>query len=43
MTLHVPLILFGENGNLFGCSERVLVNERGAEVLSATSRTLYQA
>ncbi|MER8805136.1 Xaa-Pro peptidase family protein [Mesorhizobium sp. M0998] len=43
MTLHMPLILFSENGYLFGTSEQVLVTERGAEILSTTPHTLYQA
>ncbi|VIO71684.1 M24 family metallopeptidase [Bradyrhizobium ivorense] len=43
MTFHMPLILFGESGHLFGCSEHVLVTEAGAEILSRTPRTLYRA
>ncbi|MFB6418800.1 M24 family metallopeptidase [Bradyrhizobium tunisiense] len=43
MTLHMPFILFSESGYLFGCSENVLVTERGAEVLSRTPHTLYRA
>lgn len=43
MTLHMPIILFSESGYTFGCSEQVLVTERGAEVLSSTPRTLYHA
>lgn len=42
MTFHMPLILFGEGGYLFGCSEHVLVTERGAEILSRTPHTLYR-
>lgn len=43
MTFHMPLILFGESGYLNGCSEHVVVTERGAEVLSNTPHTLYRA
>lgn len=43
MTLHMPFILFGESGHIFGCSEHVLVTERGAEILSSTPHTLYRA
>ncbi|WP_316399063.1 Xaa-Pro peptidase family protein [Bradyrhizobium sp. 33ap4] len=43
MTLHMPFILFSESGYLFGCSENVLVTERGAEILSQTPHTLYRA
>jgi Xaa-Pro aminopeptidase len=44
MTLHMPIILFStENEYLFGCSEQVLVRERGAEILSRTPHTLYRA
>ena len=44
MTLHMPIILFStENEYLFGCSEQVLVTERGAEILSRTPHTLYRA
>lgn len=43
MTLHMPMILIGESGYLFGCSETVLVTERGAEVLSRTPHTLHRA
>ncbi|MGY4399220.1 M24 family metallopeptidase [Bradyrhizobium sp. USDA 3315] len=43
MTLHLPIILLGENGYLFGCSENVLVTERGAEILSRTPHALYRA
>jgi Xaa-Pro dipeptidase len=42
MTFHMPFILFGESGYLFGCSENVVVTERGAEILSRTSHTLYR-
>lgn len=42
MTLHMPFILFGENGYLFGCSEHVLVTEHGAEILSRTPHTLHR-
>jgi Xaa-Pro aminopeptidase len=43
MTLHMPFILFSENGYLFGSSENVLVTKRGAEMLSRTPHTLFQA
>ncbi|RWL09289.1 Xaa-Pro peptidase family protein [Mesorhizobium sp.] len=43
MTLHMPIILCGESGYLFGTSEHVLVTERGAEILSRTPHTLYRA
>ncbi|MFQ3459530.1 Xaa-Pro peptidase family protein [Bradyrhizobium sp. UFLA01-814] len=43
MILHMPFILFSENGYLFGCSENVLVTEREAEILSRIPRTLYRA
>lgn len=42
MTLHMPFILFGERGYLNGCSEHVVVTERGAEVLSSTPHILYR-
>lgn len=43
MTLHMPILLFSENGYIVGCSEHVLVTERGAEILSGTPHTLYRA
>ena len=43
MTLHMPIILFGQSGYLFGCSEHVVVTERGAELLSRTPHTLHRA
>lgn len=43
MTFHMPFILFGESGYLNGCSEHVVVTERGAEILSNTPHTLYRA
>jgi Xaa-Pro aminopeptidase len=43
MTLHMPLILFEEGGYGLGCSENVLVTDRGAEILSGTPHTLYRA
>ncbi|WGR93399.1 Xaa-Pro peptidase family protein [Bradyrhizobium sp. ISRA443] len=43
MTFHMPIILFSEGGHLFGCSEHVLVTERGAEILSRTPHMLYRA
>lgn len=41
MTLHMPIILRGENGYQFGTSEHVVVTERGAEILSRTPHTLH--
>lgn len=43
MTVHMPIILLGEGGYLFGCSETVLVTERGVGILSRTPHTLYRA
>lgn len=43
MTVHMPMILLGEDGYLIGCSETVLVTERGAEILSGTPHTLHRA
>ncbi|WP_036017690.1 Xaa-Pro peptidase family protein [Bradyrhizobium sp. WSM1743] len=43
MTLHLPIILFGETGRLLGCSEHVLVTESGAELLSYTDHKLFRA
>ncbi|MCP1838690.1 Xaa-Pro aminopeptidase [Bradyrhizobium sp. USDA 4538] len=43
MTVHMPVILLGESGYLFGCSETVLVTERGAEIFSGIPHTLYRA
>ena len=43
MTLHMPIILCGESGYLFGTSEHVLVTEQGSEILSSTPHTLYHA
>ncbi|MGY4183151.1 Xaa-Pro dipeptidase [Bradyrhizobium sp. USDA 4518] len=43
MTVHMPIILIGEAGYMFGCSETVLVTERGAEILSRTPHTLHRA
>ncbi|MCA1386365.1 MULTISPECIES: Xaa-Pro peptidase family protein [unclassified Bradyrhizobium] len=43
MTVHMPMILLGEDGYMIGCSETVLVTGRGAEVLSRTPHTLYRA
>lgn len=42
MTVHMPMILIGEGGYMIGCSETVLVTERGAEILSRTPHTLYR-
>jgi Xaa-Pro aminopeptidase len=43
MTLHMPIILFQHGEYGVGCSENVLVTERGAEILSSTPHTLYHA
>lgn len=43
MTLHIPIILFGESGYLSGCGEHVVVTEGGVELLSRTPHTLYRA
>lgn len=43
MTLHMPFILFGEGGHLFGTSEHVVVTQTGAEILSSTPHTLFRA
>ncbi|MFB6462899.1 M24 family metallopeptidase [Bradyrhizobium tunisiense] len=43
MTLHMPIILRGENGYQFGTSEHVVVTERGAEILSRTPHSLHFA
>jgi len=43
MTLHLPIILFKEGRFGVGCSENVLVTDRGAEILSSTPHTLYRA
>ncbi|MFB9984532.1 M24 family metallopeptidase [Mesorhizobium kowhaii] len=43
MTLHMPIILFSENGYLIGASEHVLVTDSGAEILSQTPHTLHYA
>ncbi|RUW81132.1 MAG: aminopeptidase P family protein [Mesorhizobium sp.] len=43
MTLHMPIILCGENGYVFGTSEHVVVTEQGSEILSSTPHTLYRA
>jgi hypothetical protein len=43
MTFHMPIILFEENRYGLGCSENVVVTERGAEILSMTPHTLYRA
>ncbi|UCI31886.1 M24 family metallopeptidase [Mesorhizobium sp. B4-1-4] len=42
MTLHMPIMLFGEKGHIIGCSDHILVTERGAESLSGAPRTLYR-
>ncbi|RAZ71148.1 M24 family metallopeptidase [Mesorhizobium atlanticum] len=41
-TVHMPMILFGEDGYLIGCSETVLVTPNGAEILSGTPHTLHR-
>ncbi|WGD51093.1 Xaa-Pro peptidase family protein [Bradyrhizobium sp. CB1650] len=43
MTLHMPIILRGENGYQFGASEHVVVTETGAEILSQTPHSLHFA
>ncbi|TIL91475.1 MAG: M24 family metallopeptidase, partial [Mesorhizobium sp.] len=43
MTLHMPIILCGESGYVFGTSEHVLVTQQGSEILSSTPHTLYRA
>ncbi|WP_249787048.1 MULTISPECIES: M24 family metallopeptidase [unclassified Bradyrhizobium] len=43
MTFHMPIILFSESGYLFGCSETLVVTERGATPLSKTTHALYRA
>jgi Xaa-Pro aminopeptidase len=43
MTLHMPIILFEEGQYGVGCSENIVVTERGAEILSKTPHTLYRA
>ncbi|WP_430702170.1 M24 family metallopeptidase [Mesorhizobium captivum] len=43
MTMHMPIILRGESGYLFGTSEHVVVTDQGAEILSRTPHTLYFA
>jgi Xaa-Pro aminopeptidase len=43
MTLHMPIILFEEGSYGLGCSENVVVTDRGAEILSGTPHTLYRA
>lgn len=43
MTVHMPIILFGDSGRLIGCSEQILVTENGAEILSKTPHTLHHA
>ncbi|MCW2127979.1 M24 family metallopeptidase [Bradyrhizobium elkanii] len=43
MTFHLPIILFGETGHLFGCSEHVVVTDSGVEVLSRTNHKLFYA
>ncbi|MER8557004.1 M24 family metallopeptidase, partial [Mesorhizobium sp. M1217] len=43
MIFHMPILLFGESGRICGCSEQIVITERGAEILSHTPRTLYRA
>ncbi|WP_050385965.1 M24 family metallopeptidase [Bradyrhizobium pachyrhizi] len=43
MTFHMPIHLWGDSGYIFGCSEHVLVTERGTEILSRTPHKLYRA
>ncbi|OSI76116.1 peptidase M24 [Bradyrhizobium canariense] len=42
MTLHMPIMLFGERGHIIGCSDHLLVTERGAKSLTSTPRTLHR-
>ncbi|MBM7487862.1 Xaa-Pro aminopeptidase [Bradyrhizobium sp. USDA 3686] len=42
MTLHMPIMLFGEKGHIIGCSDHLLVTEGGAKSLTSTPRTLYR-
>ncbi|OSI75594.1 peptidase M24 [Bradyrhizobium canariense] len=42
MTLHMPIMLFGESGHIIGCSDHLVVTERGAKSLASTPRTLYR-
>ena len=43
MTLHLPIILFRSGEYAMGCSENVLVTERGAEILSGIPHSLFRA
>jgi Xaa-Pro aminopeptidase len=43
MTFHMPIILFGESDIMIGCSEHVLVTDKGCEVLARTPHTLHHA
>ncbi|MER9751370.1 Xaa-Pro peptidase family protein [Mesorhizobium sp. M0140] len=43
MSFHMPIILFDEDGYQIGCSESVLVTERGAEILSKTPHAMHRA
>jgi hypothetical protein len=43
MTFHMPIILFGESEIMIGCSEHVLVTDKGCELLAKTPHTLHHA
>ena len=43
MTFHMPVIMFGDSGILVGCSEHVLVTDKGCEILAKTPHTLHLA
>lgn len=43
MTFHLPILLFDENGYETGCSETVLITERGPEILGKSPRAMYRA
>lgn len=40
MTLHIPIVVFGESGYLTATSEQLLVTESGSEIMSGTPHTL---
>ncbi|MCK1528419.1 aminopeptidase P family protein [Bradyrhizobium sp. 182] len=42
MTLHMPIMLFGEKGHIIGCSDHLVVTELGAKSLSDAPRMLYR-
>ncbi|MGE0796808.1 MAG: M24 family metallopeptidase [Lautropia sp.] len=43
MTIHMPIILFGESEIMIGASDHVLVTDSGCELLAGTPRTLCRA